>query len=156
LASGELASAHSGNRVKDTQNIMSRLSLGIAALVAVCVAGCADGGGTLSSPTAPSSPLAVATPAAPSSCAVPSSPGDLSVTVTGAAVSLTWSAVRDASDYVVLIGNTPDSSDVLLTNTTDVAASLESVEPGTHFARVHAHNWCGTSDSSDAVAFTIS
>jgi hypothetical protein len=135
---------------------MGRLSLGFAALAAVWVAGCADGGSTLLSPTGPSSPLAVATPTSPSSCAVPSVPSGLSVSVTAGAVSLTWSPVSEASDYVVLIGNTPSSADVLLTNTTDSTQTLESMEPGSHFARVHAHNWCGTSESSDPVEFTIS
>jgi len=150
-----LASAHPGSDVKD-QDFMNRLSVWSAAVVAVCVAGCADGRGVLSSPTGPSGPLAVTTPTVPSSCAVPAAPGNLSATVTGAVVSLTWSRVNDAADYVVLVGNTPSGSDILLTNTTVTSHTLESVEPGTHFARVHAHNWCGTSESSEAVAFTIS
>ena len=32
---------------------------------------------------------------------------------------------------------------------------IESIAPGTHFARVHAHNWCGTSEASAAVAFSV-
>ena len=127
----------------------------IAAVAAVCVAGCADGGGALSSPTGPSSPLDVGTPTVPSSCAVPNVPDDLSASVTGSAVSLAWSPVNDATDYVVVVGSTPSGSDILMTNTTEASYTLEGVEPGTRFARVHAHNWCGTSDSSGAVAFTV-
>jgi hypothetical protein len=122
-------------------------------MAAVCVAGCADGSGLLSSP---SGPLAVTTPTVPSSCAVPAAPGNLTATITGAAVSLAWLQVGDATDYVVLVGSTPSSSDTALTNTTEASHTLESVGSGTHFARVHAHNWCGTGEASDPVAFTIS
>jgi len=134
---------------------MSKLSSWLAAVAAVCVAGCGDGRELLSSPTGPSGPVAVATPTVPSSCAVPNAPDDLSVKVTGTAVNLSWSPVNDASDYVVLVGTTPSGSDILLTNTTEASYTLEGVEPGTHFARVLTHNWCGTSESLDAVAFTV-
>jgi hypothetical protein len=121
----------------------------IAALT--CVAGCADGGGALTNP----SPVAVATPTVPSSCAVPDVPGGLSAEVTGASVNLSWSAVDDATDYVVLVGVTPASSETVLTNAAEPHHWIESVPAGTHFARVHAHNWCGTSASSAAIPFTV-
>jgi hypothetical protein len=76
--------------------------------------------------------------------------------VIGTAVTLVWSPVADASDYVVLVGNTPSSADLLLTNTTEPAQTIDGAEPGNHFAHVRAHNWCGTSESSEPVSFTIS
>ena len=120
----------------------------VAALVSA--AGCADGG-QLTSP----SPVAVVTPPVPSSCAVPGVPDNLSVEVIGASVSLSWSAVSDATDYVVLVGATPDSSETVLTNTSEAHRWIENIPMGTHFARVHAHNWCGTSEASQAVAFSV-
>lgn len=126
-----------------------KMWIGVAA--AACVAGCANGSSGLTSP----SPLAVAAPSAPSSCAVPGAPDNLSAEVTGNTVSLSWSAVGEATDYVVLVGWTPSSSDSVLTNTAATRHAMAGLPSGTHFARVHAHNWCGTSEPSDPVSFTV-
>jgi hypothetical protein len=125
--------------------------MSIAVAAVVCAAGCANNGGSLTSP----SPLAVATPSAPSSCAVPGAPNNLTADVTGNSVSLAWSSVGDAADYVVLVGWTPSSSETVLTNTLEARHSLANLASGTHYARVHAHNWCGTSDASDPISFTV-
>jgi hypothetical protein len=126
-----------------------KMLIGFAALVSA--AGCANGGGSLTSP----SPVAVATPTVPSSCAVPGVPANLSADVNGVSVNLEWSSVGDAADYVVAIGWSPASAETILTNTTDAHHWIETLPAGTHFARVHAHNWCGTSPSSEAVRFSI-
>ena len=128
--------------------VMRAIFAGAALLL---VAGCANGGGTITSP----SPVAIVTPTAPTSCTVPSVPGDLSAEVTGASVSLSWSAVGDATDYVVEVGWTPATSETVLTNTAEAHHWIKSIAPGRHFARVHAHNWCGTSEASAAVAFSV-
>ena len=83
--------------------MMRAVKMWIAVAGAACVAGCANGSSRLTSP----SPLAVATPSVPSSCAVPGAPDNLSADMTGNTVNLSWSAVGDASDYVVLVGGTP-------------------------------------------------
>jgi hypothetical protein len=70
-------------------------------------------------------------------------------------VTLAWSAVGDASDYVVIVGSTPTSSDTVFTNTTAVQHSIDALPTGTHFARVHAHNWCGTSESTTPISFRV-
>ena len=114
------------------------------------VTGCANGNSGLTSP----SPLPAATPSVPSSCAVPAVPRNLSASVTGDNVTLSWSPVGDATDYVVIVGNTPASSDTLMTGTSETYYSVEEMNPGTHFARVHAHNWCGSSEASQPVEFT--
>jgi hypothetical protein len=124
------------------------MMIGVAAVACV---GCANGTTGLTSP----SPLAVATPSVPSSCAVPGAPDHLSADVTGSTVTLSWSTVGDASDYVVLVGWTNSSAETELTNTPDVHHTIEDLPRGTHFARVHAHNWCGTSESSEAISFRI-
>jgi hypothetical protein len=130
---------------------MRAVTIWIAVAAAACVAGCANGSSGLTSP----SPLAVATPSVPSSCAIPGAPDNLSADVTGSSVSLSWSAVGDASDYVVLVGWTPASADTVLTNTADTRHAIADLAPGTHFARVRAHNWCGTSEASQPVSFTV-
>jgi hypothetical protein len=55
----------------------------------------------------------------------------------------------------VLIGWTPASSETALTNTLESHHSIGNLPAGTHYARVHAHNWCGTSESSDPISFTV-
>jgi hypothetical protein len=128
------------------------LKIVIVAAVAAAVAGCANAGGDrLTSP----SPLAEATSTAPSSCALPSAPRNVTADVEGALVSLSWTAVDDATDYVVMVGTTPTSTDTLMTNTADSQHAIAGIEPGTHFVRVHAHNWCGASSATDPIAFTI-
>ena len=123
----------------------------IAVAAAACVAGCANGSAGLTGP----SPLAVATPSVPSSCAVPGAPDNLSADVSGTTVSLSWSTVGDASDYVVLVGWTPTSSETVFTNASGPHHAIDDLPRGTHFARVHAHNWCGTSASSEPITFTV-
>ena len=131
--------------------MMRAVKMWIAVAAAACVAGCANGSTGLTSP----SPLAVATPSVPSSCAVPGAPDNLSADMTGNTVNLSWSAVGDASDYVVLVGWTPGSSETALTNTSETHHSIDDLPRGTHFARVHAHNWCGTSESSEPISFRV-
>jgi hypothetical protein len=86
---------------------------------------------------------------------VPGAPEDLSADVTGTTVSLSWSTVGDASDYVVLVGWSPTSSETVFTNASEAHHSIDDLPRGTHFARVHAHNWCGTSASSEPITFTV-
>jgi hypothetical protein len=129
---------------------MRRVTSWVVAAAAVCAAGCANGNTGLTGP----SPLAVATPSVPSTCELPGTPADLSADVSGTTVSLTWSHVGDASDYVVLIGWTPTSAETLLTSTASTSHSV-NVPSGTHFARIRSHNWCGTSESSEAITFTV-
>lgn len=131
--------------------MMRAVKMWIAVAAAACVAGCANGSSGLTSP----SPLAIATPSVPSSCAVPGAPDNLSANVTGTTVNLSWSAVGDASDYVVLIGWTAASAETVLTNTSEAHHSIDDLPQGTHFARVHAHNWCGTSESSEPISFRV-
>lgn len=130
---------------------MRAVTLSIAVTVAACAAGCADGNSGLTSP----SPVAVVPPSAPSSCTIPGVPSHLSADVEGDSVSLSWSSVNEASDYVVRVGWTPMSSETVLMNTSASHQTIDDLPSGTHYARVHAHNWCGTSDASEAITFTV-
>jgi hypothetical protein len=131
--------------------VMRAVTLSIAVTVAACATGCANSNSGLTAP----SPVAVVTPSAPSSCAIPGVPSHLSADVEGDRVNLTWSSVDDASDYVVRVGWTPMSSETVLTNTSDSHQTLDDLPSGTHYARVNAHNWCGTSDASEPITFTV-
>jgi hypothetical protein len=86
---------------------------------------------------------------------VPGAPSDLSADVAGNSVSLSWSSVDQASDYVVIVGWTPMSSETVLTNTSESHHAIAALASGTHYARVHAHNWCGTSAPSEPITFTV-
>lgn len=123
----------------------------IAIAAVACIAGCANGGTALTSP----SPVAAAASSAPSSCIVPGVPNNLAAQVTDDTVSLSWSTVSEASDYVVLVGWTPASSETVLTNTADAQHTVDDLPAGTHYARVYAHNWCGTSESSRPISFRV-
>jgi len=150
-ASERWPDARVGTRMKEIVAVMRAVKTWIAVGVAACVTGCANGSTGLTSP----SPLDVATPTVPSSCAVPGAPHNLSVDVTGDTVNLSWSTVRDASDYVVLVGWTPATAETVMTNTLNTQHSLAHLPLGKHFVRVHAHNWCGTSEPSEPVTFTV-
>ena len=113
--------------------MMRAVKMWIAVAAAASVAGCANGSSSLTSP----SPLAVATPSVPSSCAVPGAPDNLSADMTGNTVNLSWSAVGDASDYVVLVGWTPGSSETALTNTSETHHSNRQ-SPAGHPLRARA------------------
>jgi hypothetical protein len=117
-------------------------------------------GGSSLSPAALVGPSGVSTstPSSPidRSCAVPRAPGGLAVVFADTRpVGLTWAAVPDAADYVVTMGTNPGGTNVLVTNATEPSYTFGPLAPGTYHARVHSHNWCGTSDPSAEVAFTI-
>jgi hypothetical protein len=87
---------------------------------------------------------------------MPNAPANLKVdAVVGTTVSLSWSAVSGATEYVVLVGSTSGNSNELSTNTSQTSYSYGGVKPGVHYARVQAKNACGQSGSSNQVEYTI-
>jgi hypothetical protein len=135
---------------------MIRVSLGVVALAAAVAAGCSGSEGT-ASPTGPSASTSSGSSAPPqASCTMPNAPANLRVdAVQGTTVSLSWSAVSGASEYLVLVGSTPGSSNELSTNTSQANYTYGGVKPGTHYARIQAKNACGTSGSSNQVEYSI-
>jgi chitodextrinase len=88
---------------------------------------------------------------------MPAAPANLHVdSVQGSAVSLSWSAVSGATEYLVLVGSTTGNSDELFTNTSQTTYSYGGVKSGRHYARVQAKNACGTSGSSNTVDYSVS
>jgi hypothetical protein len=135
---------------------MTRVTLYVAALAATVAAGCSgsEGGATPTSPSASTSSGGTAPPQA--SCTMPAAPANLHVdSLQGSTVSLSWSAVSGATEYLVLVGSTSGSSDELFTNTSQAAYTTGGVKVGHHYARVQAKNACGTSGSSNQVDFTV-
>jgi hypothetical protein len=130
---------------------MRRAAVLIVALAATFAVACGDGETESASPTAPSGGSG-----SPGSCSIPSAPTNLAVAVVGTSdVVLTWNASPNASQYVVLAGSTPSSSNKLLTNAGNTRFPWSGMGPGTFYVRVQAMNSCGTSGSSNEVTFTI-
>lgn len=135
---------------------MRRVSVCVAALAAVVTAGCSGGEGG-ASPTAPSGSTNSSTSPTPqASCTMPSAPANLKVdSLQGSTVSLSWSGVSGATEYLVLVGSTSGNSDELFTNTSQTNYVYGGVKPGRHYARVQAKNACGTSGSSNQVEYSL-
>jgi len=68
---------------------------------------------------------------------------------------MTWSAVSGATEYLILVGTSPSSSNILSTNAVSKTYPWSGVPQGTHYARIQAKNSCGTSGSSNEVRFTV-
>jgi hypothetical protein len=90
----------------------------------------------------------------PQPSCVPTAPGNLRASSKGTVVTLEWDASPGAIEYVVLVGTTPSSSDVLSTNTTQTTYTA-TMKNGYLFARVQARGSCGWSGSSNEVGFTV-
>jgi hypothetical protein len=117
---------------------MNRAGVLSIVLAAVVTGACGGADDVSSTPTGPSS-----TPSAPSSQPQPTPqsscvPTNLRVVSTqSTVVTLAWNAVSGATEYLVLVGSAPSSSDILLTNTTSTTHTWTS-NAGRQWARVQA------------------
>jgi len=132
---------------------MNRAGVSFIVLAAALTAACGGAEGVDSSPTGPSS-TTTTVPSQPQPSCMPSAPANLRVTaIQGTVVSLAWSAVSGATEYLVLVGTSPGNSDALFTNTAQTNYTWTAKE-GRQYARIQAKNSCGTSGSSNEVEFT--
>jgi hypothetical protein len=133
---------------------MNRAGVLAIVLAAAVTGACGGAEGVSSSPTGPSStPTTTSSqpqPHAQSSCV----PTNLTASVTGSSVTLQWSAVNGATEYLVLVGSTPSSSDQLSTNTTNSNYSW-TARPGRQYARVQAKCGGAFGSSSNEAEFTV-
>jgi hypothetical protein len=129
----------------------------IVVLAAALTTGCGGDEGGGASPTGPSSTTSTTVSSQPQpqpSCTL-TAPGNLTVaSVQGTVVTLTWSAVSGATEYLILVGSGPSSSNDLSTNTTQTNYTWTE-KNGKHYARVQARFACGYSGSSNEVEFTV-
>ena len=136
---------------------MKRAGLFIIAIAAVVTIGCggSENEGS-SSPTGPSSSPSSNNPPSSSCTTAPGAPTNLRVAAqNGSQITLQWSAVNGATQYEIMVGRTPSSSDLLFTNASQNQYSWTAAT-GTQYARVSAKNACGSSASSNEVGFTVS
>jgi hypothetical protein len=74
--------------------------------------------------------------------------------VQGSVVTLQWNAVSGATEYQVLVGLAPGSSDQLSTNTTNNSYTW-TAKPGRQYGRVQARCGGAFGSSSNEVEFTV-
>jgi hypothetical protein len=131
---------------------MNRAGILSIVLAAAVTGACGGADGASSSPTGPSSttPTTSSQPAPQGSCV----PGNLTASVSGSAVTLRWSAVNGATEYSVLVGSTPSSSDLLSTNTTNNIYTW-TARPGQQYARIQAKCGGQFGGSSNEAVFTV-
>jgi hypothetical protein len=125
-------------------------------LAAAVTGACGGAESASSSPTGPStttpatSPQPQPTPQ-PAACV----PTNLRVaSKQGTVVTLEWNAVSGATEYVVLVGSSPGSSDQLSTNTTNTSYTWTAKE-GRQYARVQAKCNGQFGSSSNEIEYTV-
>ena len=132
---------------------MNRAGVLSIVLAAAVTGACGGADSASSSPTGPSSTPTASSqpPPAPASCV----PANLRVgSIQGTTVTLQWNAVTGATEYLILVGSAPSSSDRLSTNTSNTSYTW-TASPGRQYARVQAK--CGGSwgSSSNEVEVTV-
>jgi hypothetical protein len=81
-------------------------------------------------------------------------PTNLTVSVQNQSVTLQWNAVNGATEYLILVGSLPSSSDRLSTNTTNNNYTW-TAQPGRQYARIQASCGGNFGSSSNEVEFTV-
>lgn len=129
------------------------LSIVLAAAITGACGGAQDAG---SSPTGPSTTTTTTTtPPPPPPSQASCTPTNLTVaSIQGTVVTLQWSAVSGATEYLVLVGSAPSSSDQLFTNTTNNNYTW-TAKKGRQYARVQAKCNGSFGASSNEVEYTV-
>src|SRR5687767_1433548 len=99
---------------------------------------------------------AVLTSGLPLGAAVPTAPTNLSTTVTGQIVTLTWTASANSpTQYLLHAGFAPGHTALSVALGAAQTTFTASAGPGTYYARVYAVNADGTSPVSNEVTVVI-
>jgi hypothetical protein len=133
---------------------MNRVGMLSIVLAAAVTGACGGADGASPAPTGPSSTTTTSSPPPPapqSSCV----PANLRVaSIQGTVVTLEWNAVSGATEYSVLVGSVPSSSDLLSTNTTNTSYTW-TAKGGRQYARVQAKCNGVFGGSSNEVEYTV-
>ena len=128
--------------------------VGVLAIVlaTAMTAACGGADGVSPAPTGPSSSgSTTTTPSSQQGCV----PSNLRLaSKQGTVVTLAWDAVSNATEYVVLVGSTPSSSDQLSTNTVNTSYTW-TAKTGPQYARVQAKCNGQYGGSSNEIAYTV-
>lgn len=93
-----------------------------------------------------------------SNCAAaPGPPSNLSPAVFGSTVTLTWVPGAGATSYLLLVGSTAGTNDILATNLGSASTSLfaTNVAAGAYFVLLQSLNACGQSAASNEVLVIV-
>ena len=85
----------------------------------------------------------------------PSAPTGLTHTVTGNAVSLSWSPAAGATGYVVEAGSASGLANLATLSTGTNGLDVSSVPPGTYYVRIRGRNACGTGAPSPEAVVSV-
>lgn len=132
---------------------MNRVGVLSIVLAAAVTGACGGSDSASSAPTGPSSTTTTTSsqPTSPSSCV----PANLRVAgIQGTVVTLEWNAVSGATEYLVLVGSAPSSSDQLSTNTTNTSYTW-TAKSGRQYARIQAKCNGQFGGSSNEVDYTV-
>ena len=135
---------------------MTRVGMLSIVLAAAVTGACGGADSASSSPTGPST-TTTTTSSQPQPTPQPTAcvPTNLHVvSMQGSVVTLGWNGVSGATEYVVLVGSTPGSSDQLSTNTTNTSYTW-TAKGGRQFARVQAKCNGQFGSSSNEIDYTV-
>jgi len=132
---------------------MTRVGMLSIVLAAAVTGACGGSDNASPTPTGPSSTTTTTTaPPAPQQACVPTNLHVVSIQGTG--VTLGWNGVSGATEYVVLVGSSPGSSDQLSTNTTNTSYTW-TAKVGRQYARVQSKCNGQFGSSSNEVEYTV-
>ena len=135
---------------------MTRVGLLSIMLAAAVTGACGGAESASSSPTGPSSTTTTtSSQPQPTPQQAACVPANLHVaSIQGSVVTLEWNGVSGATEYVVLVGSTPGSSDQLSTNTTNTSYTW-TAKGGRQYARVQSKCNGQFGSSSNEVEYTV-
>ena len=135
---------------------MTRVGMLSIVLAAAVTGACGGADSASSSPTGPSTTTTTtSSQPQPTPQQTACVPANLRVaSIQGSVVTLEWNGVSGATEYVVLVGSTPGSSDQLSTNTTN-ASYTWTAKGGRQYARVQAKCNGQFGGSSNEVEYTV-
>jgi len=135
---------------------MTRVGMLSIVLAAAVTGACGGADSASSSPTGPST-TTTTTSSQPQPTPQPAAcvPTNLHVvSMQGSVVTLGWNGVSGATEYVVLVGSAPGSSDQHSTNTTNTSYTW-TAKGGRQFARVQAKCNGQFGSSSNEIDYTV-
>jgi hypothetical protein len=134
---------------------MKRVGVLSIVLAAAVTGACGGADGVSPAPTSPSPTTSTTTTPAPAPTQTACVPANLRVaSQQGSVVTLAWDAVSNATEYLVLVGSGPSSSDQLSTNTTNTSYTW-TAKGGRQYARVQSKCNGQFGGSSNEVEYTV-
>jgi hypothetical protein len=134
---------------------MKRAGLLLIVLAAAVTGACGGSESASPAPTGPSPTTTTTTTPPPAPAQQACVPSNLRVvSIQGTVVTLEWNAVSGATEYTILVGSAPGSSDQLSTNTTNTTYTW-TAKNGRQYARVQSKCNGTYGSSSNEIEYTV-